>query len=92
MQVGIRTLVTDFTEADIWFSYNATYSGSNRRGQVNATDVDGMPNVMLVTSWTFTLAQNETVRCYVWAQQSYRVGGSAFGNDRSCLVEVQELN
>lgn len=96
MQVAIRAQSTAFTEANIWFSFNGTFSSTNRRAQTNFTASTSA--VMLTTSWTFTLAQNETVRGYFWCNQASVYGntqsppGSSFGNQYSSLIEVQELN
>lgn len=98
MQVAIRTQATNFTEANIWFSFNGTYNSTNRRGQTNYVNPSGTSAIMLSTSWTFTLAQNETIRGYFWCNQASIYGnnqsppGSSFGNQYSSLIEVQELN
>lgn len=94
LQCAIRAQSTAFTEADLWFSVNGTVSSTNRRGQV--AYVGSTTGTILSTSWTFTMAQNDTVRCYAYANQAFTYGntspGSSFGNAYSALVEVQELN
>lgn len=91
MTCAIAATGTPYTEADWWFTFNGTYNGQNRRGQV--AHVGSSSSEIMTTSWIVTLSQNQTVRCYVYANQTFKIGHAAFGinTNYSCYLEITEL-
>ncbi len=98
MQVAITATGTGYNESNLWYSINGTVTDSNRRGHVAHTHPGGSFQHMHVSTYTFTMAQNDTVRCYMWANANSYYGGKdpalsyhPFGDRNNCLVEVQEI-
>ena len=92
----VITGVNLFTETNLWYTVNGTTSSNNRKGQATFTNPEGTTNNRLQSSWIFTMAQNDTVRGYVWAQSAAKYGnnstGYPFGNRYGTQIEINELD
>jgi hypothetical protein len=82
-------------QASVWFQLNNTTAGdgASRRGQrdtlyPNGTGVNAF---IFTTTWTFSLAPNDTVLSVFWSDQSGFLGNAVFGNTSSARLTVIEV-